>query len=52
MLEVSRKTLDDYYCVIRKAKQYNFNFDENKHKKMRVLRDFVKLNEKNADSVS
>lgn len=49
MLQISRKTLDDYYGVIRKATQYGFDFQQNKHKKMRVLRDFVKAFEKNLD---
>jgi hypothetical protein len=39
---VSKKSLDDYYCQLRLAEQYGFNFEENMNEKMRVLRNYVK----------
>jgi len=45
---LSRKTLDDYYKVIRKAEKLGFDFRKYGNKKMGYLRSFVnkKNNEK------
>lgn len=42
MLGVSKKSLDDYYCQLRLAEQFGFDFQQNLHQKMGVLRSFVK----------
>lgn len=42
MLGVSKKSLDDYYCQLRLAEQYGFDFAKHLHEKMGVLRSFVK----------
>ena len=39
---VSKKSLDDYLLQLRLGRNYRFDFDENKYKKIGVLRDFVK----------
>ena len=48
IIGISRKTLDDYYLQLRRAEELGFNFEENKNKKMGVLRKFVK--EKNEEA--
>jgi hypothetical protein len=53
VLEVSKKSLDDYYCQLRLAEANNFDFSSNFHEKMGILRSFVKDCEKNKpDSIS
>ena len=42
MLGVSKKSLDDYYCQLRLAEQFGFDFSQNIHEKMGTLRSFVK----------
>lgn len=42
MLGVSKKSLDDYYCQLRLAEQFGFDFQLNIHERMGVLRSFVK----------
>lgn len=46
LVQLSRKTLDDYYAQLRKGEMYNFDFQAFKHEKMGVLRKFVKAQEK------
>jgi len=42
VLEVPKKSLDDYYLIIRQGKHYGFNFEAHKDEKFGVLRTFVK----------
>lgn len=42
MLGVSKKSLDDYYCQLRLAELYQFDFGQHLNEKMGVLRSFVK----------
>ena len=42
MLDVSKKSLDDYYCQLRLAEMYGFDFKLNANEKMGFLRGFVK----------
>jgi hypothetical protein len=42
MLDVSKKSLDDYYCQLRLAEMHGFDFEKNLHEKMGVLRAYVK----------
>jgi hypothetical protein len=42
MLGVSKKSLDDYYCQLRLAEQFGFEFEKHLPNKMGVLRSFVK----------
>ena len=41
---IAKKTLDDYLFQIRLGKKYGFDFNENKDKKVGILRSFVKTN--------
>ena len=38
MVNISKKTLDDYLSQIKKGKKYGFNFNEHKNEKIGVLR--------------
>ena len=42
LVGVSKKSLDDYLLQIRLGRKYGFNFNENKYKKIGVLRESVK----------
>ena len=42
LVGVSKKSLDDYLLQIRLGRKYGFNFNENKYKKIGVLREWVK----------
>lgn len=42
MVGLSRKTLDDYYKYIRKAKAYSFDFQSHSEEKIGALRSFVR----------
>lgn len=42
MLDISKKTLDDYLLQVRLATKYKFSFVEHLNEKMGVLRAFVK----------
>ena len=42
LVGVSKKSLDDYLLQIRLGRKYGFNFNENKYKKIGVLREYVK----------
>ncbi len=44
VIGISRKTLDDYFLQLRRADDLGFDFEDNKNKKMGVLRKFVKEN--------
>jgi len=41
VIGIPKKSLDDYYCQLRLGELYQFDFNRNLNKKMRVLRDFV-----------
>jgi len=41
-LEVSRKSLDDYYNMINKAKRFGFDFDKHYNTRFGILRAYVK----------
>ena len=38
MVNISKKTLDDYLSQIKKGKKHGFNFNEHKNEKIGVLR--------------
>lgn len=40
---VSKKSLDDYLAQLRAGRQFGFDFNLNKNKKIGELRHFVKL---------
>lgn len=40
---IAKKTLDDYYSLIRTAMNFNFNLERYKEQKIGILRKFVKL---------
>lgn len=42
LVNISKKSLDDYLLQLRFGYKYKFNFNENKNKKVGVLRKFVK----------
>ena len=42
ILGLSKKSLDDYLLQIKIARSYGFDFNENKDKNIRVLREFIK----------
>ena len=42
IIGLSRKTLDDYYGILRKAEALGFNFDYSSNEKMGIIRKFVK----------
>jgi hypothetical protein len=46
MVNISKKTLDDYLSQIKKGKKYGFNFNEHKNEKVGVLREFIRKVEK------
>jgi hypothetical protein len=37
---ISKKSLDDYVLQLRKGFQYGFNFNQHRHDKIGVLRDY------------
>lgn len=43
MVEVSKKTLDDYFIQIRVAQKHFFNTERYKEEKVGILRKFVKI---------
>ena len=47
MVNISKKTLDDYLSQIKKGKKHGFNFNEHKNEKIGVLREFIRKTEKN-----
>lgn len=42
MVGISKKSLDDYFCQLRLAEEYGFDFENNMSQKIGVLRSFVK----------
>lgn len=42
MINIPKKTLDDYILQVRTAKKFGFNFNEHSDSKIGVLRNFVK----------
>ncbi len=42
IVNISKKTLDDYLSQIKKGKKYGFNFNEHKNDKIGVLREFIR----------
>lgn len=40
---IAKKTLDDYYSLIRTAINFNFNLEKYKESKVGLLRKFVKI---------
>lgn len=47
ILNVPRKSLEDYYLLLRNGFNLGFDFKENSRKKIGVLRNFVKESKKN-----
>ena len=43
---ISKKSLDDYFMQLKKAKDYGFDFYQNRDAKIGVLRNFVKSKQK------
>jgi hypothetical protein len=46
MINMAKKTLDDYFYQIKMAQEFGFEFEENLHQKIGVLRKFVRENKK------
>lgn len=44
-LNVPRKTLEDYYLLLRKGLHYNFDFRQNREGKIGVLRAYLRKHE-------
>ena len=42
MIEIPKRTLDDYYLQVRLAEKYGFDFEKNPHEGMGKLRKFVR----------
>lgn len=42
MVELSKKTLDDYFLVLRVGEYHGYNFKANLHKKIGHLRAFIR----------
>mmetsp|Transcript_7489 Transcript_7489/g.6815 ORF Transcript_7489/g.6815 Transcript_7489/m.6815 type:complete len:81 (+) Transcript_7489:899-1141(+) len=40
----SKKTLDDYFMIIKRARALNFDFCANQNQRFGILRSFVKKN--------
>ena len=47
MVGISKKSLDDYLLQLRLGRKYGFNFNQNKTKKVGILRAFVKRHRAN-----
>ena len=43
MIDISKKSLDDYLLQLRLGRKYGFDFNSNKNNKVGVLRSFVKM---------
>lgn len=41
---IAKKSLDDYFCQLRLAEEYGFDFERNLNEKIGVLRSFVRKN--------
>ena len=52
MVGISKKSLDDYLLQLRLGRKYGFNFNQNKTKKVGVLRAFVKKHRANHNNKS
>ena len=56
MVGISKKSLDDYLLQLRLGRKYGFNFNQNKTKKVGILRAFVKrhraMNRNNQNSIN
>ena len=56
MVGISKKSLDDYLLQLRLGRKYGFNFNQNKTKKVGILRAFVKrhraMNQNNQNSIN
>ena len=46
MVNISKKTLDDYLAQLKKGKKYGFNFNDHKNEKIGVLREFIRKAER------
>jgi hypothetical protein len=46
LVNISKKTLDDYLSQIKKGKRYGFNFNEHKNEKIGILREFIRKAER------
>ena len=46
MVNISKKTLDDYLSQIKKGCRLGFNFNEHKNEKIGILREFIRKAEK------
>lgn len=42
IVNISKKTLDDYLSQIKKGKRFGFNFNEHKNEKIGILREFIR----------
>ena len=42
IIEIPKKTLDDYFRQIKQGQAYGFDFEANLHRKIGVLRKFVR----------
>ena len=49
-IKISRKSLDDYLMILKKAKKYNFDFDKHSDaKKMGYLRKFINISKRKSN---
>ena len=44
MLDVSKKSLDDYLLQVRQGLKKGFDFEQNKDESVGALRNFIRLN--------
>ena len=44
---VSKKSLDEYTKLLRKARKFNYDFNKNRNKRISHLKNFIKNNDKN-----
>lgn len=49
---VSKKSLDDYLAQLRAGRQYGYDFNANKDKKIGDLRKYVKENAENGSTLN
>ena len=46
IVNISKKTLDDYLAQLKKGRKYGFNFNDHKNEKIGVLREFIRKAER------
>jgi hypothetical protein len=46
--KLTKKSVEDYFYQVRQGHKHNFDFNENCHENMRLLREFVKQHDDGA----